>query len=139
MTAPLHRRTEKIGACLADPFANGEGAKEIDTFTIPDGGRRREYQPYRLLRARPAVLSIKKMSGSSRLWIAPHSVNWPSMRPYALPIREQEANDCDRYYNLSMYKNLTDCVEIGFQDFLREKDFVKADNVEIEFPFNQEI
>src|SRR6516164_3676276 len=37
MTAPLHRRTEKTGACLADPFANGEGAKEIDTFTIPDG------------------------------------------------------------------------------------------------------
>jgi hypothetical protein len=29
MRAPLYRRTEKIGACLADPFANGEGA-EID-------------------------------------------------------------------------------------------------------------
>src|SRR5262249_17788559 len=27
MTAPLHRRTEKIGACIADPFANGEGAE----------------------------------------------------------------------------------------------------------------
>jgi hypothetical protein len=37
MTAPLHWRTEKIAACLADPFDNGEGAKEIDTFTIPDG------------------------------------------------------------------------------------------------------
>jgi hypothetical protein len=24
-----------IGACIADPFANGEGAEEIDTFTIP--------------------------------------------------------------------------------------------------------
>jgi hypothetical protein len=35
MKAPLHRRTEKIGACLADPFANGEGAEKIDTFTIP--------------------------------------------------------------------------------------------------------
>jgi hypothetical protein len=35
MRAPLHRRTEKIGACLADPFANGEGRGEIDTFTIP--------------------------------------------------------------------------------------------------------
>jgi hypothetical protein len=39
MRDPLHRRTEKIGACLADPFANGEGAEEIDTFTIPDGGQ----------------------------------------------------------------------------------------------------
>jgi hypothetical protein len=37
MRAPLHRRTEKIGACIADPFANGEGAEEIDTLTIPDG------------------------------------------------------------------------------------------------------
>jgi hypothetical protein len=37
MRAPLHRRTEKIGACLADPLANGEGAEEIDTFTIPEG------------------------------------------------------------------------------------------------------
>jgi hypothetical protein len=37
----------KIGACLADPFANGEGAKEIDTFTIPEGGRRRVYRPGR--------------------------------------------------------------------------------------------
>src|SRR5215470_18986810 len=27
MRAPLHRRTEEIGACLADPFANGEGGK----------------------------------------------------------------------------------------------------------------
>jgi hypothetical protein len=35
MRAPLHRRTETIGACIADPFANGEGAEEIDTFTIP--------------------------------------------------------------------------------------------------------
>ncbi|MEH2552049.1 hypothetical protein V1283_008694 [Bradyrhizobium sp. AZCC 2262] len=29
MRAPLYRRTEEIGARLADPFANGEGA-EID-------------------------------------------------------------------------------------------------------------
>src|SRR6516225_1103260 len=43
--APLHRRTEKIGACVADPFANGEGAEEIDTLTIPEGCRRRVYQP----------------------------------------------------------------------------------------------
>src|ERR1700730_518995 len=35
----------KIGACLADPFANGEGRSEIDTFTIPEGRRRREYRP----------------------------------------------------------------------------------------------
>src|SRR5262249_31577389 len=27
MRAPLHRRMEKIGACVADPFANGEGAE----------------------------------------------------------------------------------------------------------------
>jgi hypothetical protein len=27
----------KIGACVADPFAKGEGAEEIDTFTIPEG------------------------------------------------------------------------------------------------------
>jgi hypothetical protein len=33
--APFHWRTEKIGACLADPFANGEGAERTDTFTIP--------------------------------------------------------------------------------------------------------
>jgi hypothetical protein len=38
MTAPLHRRTEEIGACLADPFANGEGTEKCDTFTIPMGG-----------------------------------------------------------------------------------------------------
>jgi hypothetical protein len=38
MRAPLHRRTEKIGACLADPFANGEGAERSDTFTIPKRG-----------------------------------------------------------------------------------------------------
>src|SRR5580704_17820536 len=28
MRAPHHRRTEEIGACLADPFANGEGRSE---------------------------------------------------------------------------------------------------------------
>src|SRR5215471_18353397 len=38
MRAPLHRRTETIGACIADPFANGEGAEEADTFTIPEEG-----------------------------------------------------------------------------------------------------
>src|SRR5262245_23446766 len=27
--APLHRRTEEIGACLADPFANGEGGERL--------------------------------------------------------------------------------------------------------------
>src|SRR5215475_9793835 len=43
--APLHRRTEKIGACIADRFANGEGSEGIDTLTIPDGGRRRVYRP----------------------------------------------------------------------------------------------
>jgi len=39
MRAPLHWRTEKIGTCIADPFANGEGAEEIDTFTIPHGAQ----------------------------------------------------------------------------------------------------
>jgi hypothetical protein len=39
MRAPLYRRTEKIGACLADPFANGEGAEIVDTFTIPIGAQ----------------------------------------------------------------------------------------------------
>jgi hypothetical protein len=39
MRAPLHQRTKKIGACIADPFANGEGPEEIDTLTIPDGGQ----------------------------------------------------------------------------------------------------
>jgi hypothetical protein len=44
--APLsHRRTEEIGACLADPSANGEGARMKDTFTIPEGRRRRVYRP----------------------------------------------------------------------------------------------
>jgi hypothetical protein len=28
MRAPLHRRTEKIGACLADPLANDEGIEK---------------------------------------------------------------------------------------------------------------
>jgi len=37
MRAPLYRRTEKTGACVAGPFANGEGAKKIDTFTVPGG------------------------------------------------------------------------------------------------------
>src|SRR5262249_2385081 len=27
--APLHRRTEEIGACLGDPFANGEGGENL--------------------------------------------------------------------------------------------------------------
>jgi len=61
MRAPLHRRTEKIGACIADPFANGEGAEEIDTFTIPNGGRRRVYRPCSKSGARPVVLSIITM------------------------------------------------------------------------------
>src|SRR5262249_28475789 len=61
MRAPLHRRTEKIGACIADPFANGEGAEEIDTFTIPNGCRRRVYRPCSKLEARPVVLSIITM------------------------------------------------------------------------------
>jgi hypothetical protein len=47
MRVPLHQRTETIGACIADPFANGEGAEEVDTFTIPNGRRRRVYLPFR--------------------------------------------------------------------------------------------
>jgi hypothetical protein len=34
-----------IGACIADPFANGEGRGDIDTFTVPEGRRRRVYRP----------------------------------------------------------------------------------------------
>jgi hypothetical protein len=30
---------EKDRACIADPFANGAGAEEIDTLIIPDGGQ----------------------------------------------------------------------------------------------------
>jgi hypothetical protein len=30
---------------IAHPFANGEGRREIDTFTIPKGRRRRVYRP----------------------------------------------------------------------------------------------
>jgi hypothetical protein len=42
MRAPLHRRTEKIGACIADLFANGEGAgvEQIDTLDFPRRFRR---------------------------------------------------------------------------------------------------
>ncbi|HUN44139.1 MAG TPA: hypothetical protein VMU81_27925 [Acetobacteraceae bacterium] len=59
MGAPLHRRTEEIGACLADPFANGEGAKEIDTFTIPDGAGGGSISPIGPLKDRRTVLSSK--------------------------------------------------------------------------------
>jgi hypothetical protein len=61
MRAPLYRRTEKIGACLADPLADGEGAEKIDTFTIPDGGRRRVYRPCSKFDSRRDVLSIMTM------------------------------------------------------------------------------
>jgi len=37
MRTPLHRRTEKIGACLADPFANGEGWIELIRSPSPKG------------------------------------------------------------------------------------------------------
>jgi hypothetical protein len=49
MKAPVYRRTMEIGACFADPFANSEGAGEIDTFTIPEGRRRRVYRPVKIL------------------------------------------------------------------------------------------
>src|SRR5262245_1179137 len=39
MRASLDRRTAEVGACLADPFANGEGAERIATFTIPSGAQ----------------------------------------------------------------------------------------------------
>jgi len=56
MRAPLHRRTEEIGACLADPFANGEGGKD-DTFTIPKGRRRQVYQPRGILPDEPHAVN----------------------------------------------------------------------------------
>src|ERR1700733_6064262 len=37
MGTPLHRRTEGIGACLADPFANGEGRIELIRSPSPKG------------------------------------------------------------------------------------------------------
>ena len=37
MRTPLHRRTEEIGACLADPFANGEGRIELIRSPSPKG------------------------------------------------------------------------------------------------------
>src|ERR1700733_12507622 len=37
MGTPLHRRTEGIGACLADPFANGEGWIELIRSPSPKG------------------------------------------------------------------------------------------------------
>jgi hypothetical protein len=66
--APLsHRRTEEIGACLADPSANGEGARMKDTFTIPEGRRRRVYRPWApSLRRRPRSVNRHwRMSGRS--------------------------------------------------------------------------
>jgi hypothetical protein len=57
--APLYRRTEAIGAYLADPFANGEGAEKVDTFTIPGGCRRRVYRPGRNFDARWRAVNSK--------------------------------------------------------------------------------
>jgi hypothetical protein len=70
MRAPLHRRTEKIGACVADPFANGEGAEEIDTFTIPVGRRRRVYRPSCKVDARKHALSTPECRYKSIRWRA---------------------------------------------------------------------
>jgi hypothetical protein len=39
MRAPLIGERKRSGPAVADPFANGEGAEEIDTFTIPRGGQ----------------------------------------------------------------------------------------------------
>src|SRR5690242_9179301 len=58
MRTPLHRRTEEIGACIADPFANGEG-REFDTFTIPHGRRRQVYRPDQYFGA--ALCSVNPM------------------------------------------------------------------------------
>jgi hypothetical protein len=57
MRAPLHRRTEKIGACLADPFANGEGAERTDTFAIPKGAGGGCIDPSVELRATAATVN----------------------------------------------------------------------------------
>ena len=37
MRAPFHRRTETIGACIADSFANDEGAEELIRLLFPKG------------------------------------------------------------------------------------------------------
>src|SRR5262245_34059023 len=72
MRAPHHRRTEEIGACLADPFANGEGRSEFDTFTIPEGRRRRVYRPRRKL-WRKAGRSVNPKTMIVQLAAATHS------------------------------------------------------------------
>jgi hypothetical protein len=66
MGAPLHRRTEKIGARFADPFANGEGAERIDTFAIPEGVQAAGVSTHRNVCARPRVLSTQHEQWTSR-------------------------------------------------------------------------
>src|SRR5215472_5085238 len=58
MRAPLHRRTEEIGACLADPFANGEGGK-IDTFTFPGRAQAAGVSTQRQIWLGPGTLSTQ--------------------------------------------------------------------------------
>jgi len=65
MRAPLHRRTEKIGACLADPFANGEGRIELIRSPSPKGRRRRVYRPWRNLTQHRAQCQSKNGSGAA--------------------------------------------------------------------------
>src|SRR5580704_12783906 len=65
MRAPHHRRTEEIGACLADPFANGGGRSRTDTFTIPEGRRRRVYRPkHKFCREPRYSVNAKTMSAA---------------------------------------------------------------------------
>jgi hypothetical protein len=64
MRAPLHQRTEKIGACFADPFANYEEREKIDTFTIPEGRRRQVYRPSAKSGAR-----LGRMSTNNVAWL----------------------------------------------------------------------
>jgi protein-S-isoprenylcysteine O-methyltransferase Ste14 len=74
MEAPLHRRTEKIGACLADPSANGEGAERSDTFTIPE-------------RAQAAGVSTRQYScaGPRRLSTSLNGRSWVKVQKQIVP------------------------------------------------------
>jgi hypothetical protein len=80
MRAPHHRRTEAIGACFADPFANGEERINVDTFTIPKGRRRRVYRPLGILLQ--CRFGVNSTPGGGRLDIR---VGHRGPREFALP------------------------------------------------------
>src|ERR1700724_1785168 len=70
MRTPLHRRTEKIGACLADPFANGEGRIELIRSPSPKGAGGGCIDLAAILAQSPAQCQSKPMPAPrvSRAW-----------------------------------------------------------------------